>query len=303
MFHTSQQQPACVLVLCEMRQHLRRTHAAALLLAIVFIIPIAHAQIAQWQSMSPTTGRLGGDFLVTVSGTNFATTTGNTYRCQFEMSARSFVVTSAPVSASSATRVVCTAPAFPATGSTVLKIITQSGSTVTKSGTATAVFVFAAPVATISGPSVFVMADCGSLQTLTLTITMSHPTSNLGINSTLLVDKDTGAVITSGRLASSPPSKQYSVNFTWTPAYLSVDKVSRLLNFSVIVSEVDFATPDRVEVWREVGCAVLCASLSTLNSHFFHLQVEVQSPPEFIEPSPSSNVSPFFSARCLKFVL
>jgi hypothetical protein len=99
------------------------------------------------------------------------------------------------------------------------------------------------------------MADCGSLQTLTLTVSMSHPTSNLGINSTLLLDRDTGAVVTSGRLASSSPSKQYSVNFTWTPAFLSTDRVSRLLNFSVIVSEVEFASPDRVEVWREVSCA------------------------------------------------
>jgi hypothetical protein len=227
---------------------------ALLLFAFAFLTPSANAQIAQWQSVLPTTGRLGGEFLVTITGTNFATSTGNTYRCQFELSSRSLVVNSAPVSASSATRVVCTAPAFPVAANTVLKVITQTGATVTKSGAA-AVFAFVLPAVTISGPSVFVMADCGTLQTLTLTVAMSHPTSNLGISSTLLLDRDTGAVVTSGRLASSSPSKQYSVAFTWTPASLSADKVSRALNFSVVVTELEFASPDRVEVWREVRCA------------------------------------------------
>jgi hypothetical protein len=133
-----------------------------------------------------------------------------------------------------------------------LKVLTQTGSTVIKSGGATSVFVFAMPVASVSGPAVFVMADCGSLRTLTLTVSMFHPTSDLAINRTLLVDSDSGAVVSSGRLASSTASRQYSVNFTWTPEHLSADAVSRSLNFSVVVSEVGFAVPDTVEVRREV---------------------------------------------------
>ena len=202
--------------------------------------------------MAPITGRLGGDFLVTVTGLSFATTAGNTYRCQFEMSSRSILVTSAPVSASSATRVICRAPAFPVAGNTVFRVITQTGSSVIKSGGATNVFLFALPVASISAPAVFVMSNCGTLQTLSLTVTMSHPTSRLGVNSTRLVDRDTGAVVLSGQLAPSTPALQSSVIYSWTPAHLSVDRVSNTLNFSVVVSEVDFAVPDQVEVWLQV---------------------------------------------------
>ena len=202
--------------------------------------------------MAPTTGRLGGDFLLTVTGLSFATTAGNTYRCQFEMSSRSLVVTSAPVSASSATRVICRAPPFPVAGNTVMRVITQTGSSVIKSGGSTNVFVFVLPVASISAPAVFVMSNCGTLQTLSLTVTMSHPTSRLGVNSTRLVDRDTGAVVLSGQLAPSTPALQSSVIYSWTPAHLSLDRVSNTLNFSVVVSEVDFAVPDQVEVWLQV---------------------------------------------------
>ncbi len=224
---------------------------------------------------------------MTVVGTNFATTAGNTYRCQFEMSSIGTTLLSAAVIASSATRVVCTAPAFPAAGNSVLRIITQTGSTVIKSGGATSVFAFAMPVASISAPAVFVMADCGSLQTLTFTVSMFHPTSDLAINSTLLFDRDTGAVVSSGLLASSTPSKQYSVNFTWTPGLLSTENVSRLLNFSVVVSEVGFAVPDTVQVRREV----MSLKPRHVQTSRRMLQIEVRSPPEFIAPSPAANVS------------
>ncbi len=194
---------------------------------------------------------------MTVVGLSFATSAGNTYRCQFEMSSRAITVTSAPVSASSTTRVICKAPAFPFAGSTVFRVITQTGSNVIKSGGATNVFVFALPLASIAAPAVFVMSNCGTLQTLTLTVTMSHPTSRLGVNSTRLVDRDTGSVVLSGQLAPSTPALQSSVNFTWAPVHLSADRVSNTLNFSVVVSEVDFALPDQVEVWLQVNPASL----------------------------------------------
>jgi hypothetical protein len=238
-----------------------------LLLALVIFVPVVKAQ-ASWQSMSPTTGRSGGNFFVTVVGLNFATAVGNTYRCVFEMSARSITITSNPVSALSATRVVCQAPAFPGAGNTVFKVITQTGSTVIKSGSATSVFVFALPVASITGPTVFTMPDCGFLQTLTLTVSMFHPTSNLVVNSTQLVDLHTGAVVASGQLSSSVPAKQYSVFFTWTPTFLSIERVSRSLNFSVRVSEVDFSLPDTVEVWMQVRAANAVKFISPWLIHF-----------------------------------
>jgi len=226
---------------------------ALLLLALSFLLPSVNAQ-ASWQSMVPTTGRAGGGFFITVFGLNFVTTAGNTYRCVFtQVSApNTIVVTSTAVTASSATRVVCTAPAFPGVGNAVMTVITQTGSNVIKSGTATSVFVYALPVASISGPAVFVMGDCGTVQMLTLTVSWSHPTSNLGISSTRLLDIDTGAVITTANLSSYSPAKSLSVNFTWAPPSLSFDNVSRLLNFSVVVSEVDFASPNTVMLWRQV---------------------------------------------------
>ena len=189
---------------------------------------------------------------------------------------------------SSALAFICRAPAFPFAGNTVFRVITQTGSNVIKSGGATNVFLFALPVASISAPAVFVMSTCGTLQMLSLTVTMTHPTSRLGVNSTRLVARDTDAVVLSGQLAPSTPALVLRSLLLDTSPSLRRQSVQHIKLLRCCLGSRLY----RARSGGGLAAGARPAAAPATAPSCFILQIEVRSPPDFIQPSPAANASP-----------